>query len=341
MAKRTAKSKTGGEHIPADARIVILAGKELFLQHEATDQVLAAVRKIHGEVDVFRFSGGEVSPADVLDECRSFGLLAGHKVIIVDDAETLIKTETRPLFERYAANPSEGATLILRSGNWRKGKFDDLVKKVGAIVPCKPLDAKRDEGEAYAWIGRRAESVYGVRIDRDAAALLIERAGVDLGRLDSELAKLAVGCRQGVINCKQVDLLIAASKTLEPWPLQEALLSGRAEYAIEYIRSTIATSARGVEIPLIFSASTLARDLHACAIAQKLRVSSDDASRRLDKKFPGALNKIYGRARNLSPTATAGLLEACVRADAGSKSGIGRADRALEMLAVRFSQVMR
>ncbi len=341
MAQRTTKTKSGGKGISADARIVILAGKELFLQHEATDAVLESVRKVHGEVDVFRFSGEEVSPADVLDECRSFGLIAAHKVVIVDDAEVLIKTETRALFERYAQNPSEGATLVLRSGNWRKGKLDDLVKKVGAVVPCKPLDPRRDEGTALAWIARRAETVYGVRIDRDAAALLLERAGVGLGRLDSELAKLAVGCRQGVINLKQVDLLIASSKTLEPWPLQEALLSGHAEYGIEYIRRTIATSPRGVEVPLIFSASTLARDLHACAVAQKLRISSDEVSRRLEKKYSGALNTVYGKARKLSPMQTAGLLEACIRADAGSKSGIGRSDRALEMLAVRFSEVMR
>jgi DNA polymerase III delta subunit len=312
---------------------VILCGKELLLQHEETASIIEAARSAHGEVDVFRFGGGEVTPAEVLDECRSFGLIAAHKVVVVDEAEQLVQAPTRPMFERYAQNPSAGATLVLRSGNWSSGNLDKMVDRVVKCVELK-------DHEAIAWVGRRAAERHGVKIERDAASELVERVGPGLGRLDSELGKLAIGAEGGVVRRGQVEGLIPHTKTLEPWPLQEALLSGSAEAGIGYIRRTIETAPRGVEIPLIFSATTLARDLHACAVAQQLRLGIDEVARRTEKRNAWGLKQVYPRGSRLRVSDTAALVAACVRADAGAKSG-GRADRSLEVLAVRFASVVR
>ncbi len=337
MAARTTKPKTPVSASIADTRIVILHGKELFLRQEQTANLMNALRNEYGEVDVFTFSGNDADAATVLDECRSFGLIAAHKVIIVDEAEELVKAATRPLFERYANNPSEGSTLVLRSGNWKAGKLDKQVAKVGAVIACKELN----EHEAITWAGQRATAVHRVKIHRDAAQTLVERVGIGLGRIDSELAKLAVGAERGTITQQLVQELVAATKALEPWPLQEALLSGNAERGIQYIRDTISSAPRGVEIPLIYSATTLARDLHACAIAQQLRLSVDEVARRTAKRNAWGLKAVHAKARGLDIRQTAGLVSACVRADAHAKSGVGHADRSLEMLAVAFSGVMR
>jgi DNA polymerase III delta subunit len=317
--------------------MVILHGKELFLRHEATARLMADLRAEYGEVDVFNFSGSDANAADVLDECRSFGLIAAHKVVIVDEAEDLVKTDLRPLFERYAQNPSEGATLVLRSGNWKAGKLDKMVAKVGKMIPCKELK----EGEAIGWAGRRAEEIHGVRLDRNAAQALIDRVGIGLGRIDTELAKLAIGAEKGVIRLEHVQELVAATRALEPWPLQDALLSGNAELGIRYIRDTINSAPRGVEIPLIYSATTLARDLHACTIAHQLRLSIHEVADRTGKKGTWALKNIYPRARGLNVRQTAALVTACVRADSHAKSGVGDTQRSLEMLTIGFSRVMR
>jgi len=344
MAKKTtskagAKAAGGakGPKSAAEIRIVVLSGKETLLRDEITARLLEDLRAAHGEVDVFRLSGAETAAADVLDECRSFGLIASHKVVIVDEAESVVHTDTRAMFERYAQNPSEGSTLVLRSGAWRPGNLDKMVAKVGLVEKCE----EQKVPEAIVWAGKRAQEKHGVRIERDAATELVDRVGVGLGRIDTELAKLALGADRGVIRLDQVEAMIAPSRELKPWPLQEALLSGSAEQGIAYIRRTIESAARGVEIPLIFAASTLARDLHACAVAQKMRIGMDEVARRTDKPSTWALKAVFPVARGLPPTETAKLLAACVRADAGSKSGLGQADRSLEMLAVRFAAVMR
>ena len=343
MAKKTtskAGAKAGGAKGPksaAEIRIVVFSGKETLLRDEQTAALLEGLRAAHGEVDVFRLSGAETTAADVLDECRSFGLIASHKVVIVDEAESVVNQDWRPMFERYAQNPSEGSTLVLRSGAWRPGNLDKMVAKVGFVDKC---DEKKDH-EAIVWAGQRAQEKHGVRIERNAATELVDRVGVGLGRIDTELAKLALGAERGVIRLDQVEAMVAPSRELKPWPLQEALLSGSAERGIAYIRKTIESAPRGVEIPLIFAASALARDLHACAVAQKMRIGMDEVARRTDKPSSWGLRSVFPVARGIPPTETARLLEACVRADAGSKSGLGEADRSLEMLAVRFAGVMR
>ena len=99
--------------------MVVLIGKELFLRSQYTSMLRSALEQAHGEIETFQF-GGDADSAAVLDECRSFGLMAGHKLVIVDDADQFVRAETRPMIERYAQNPSEQATLVLRSAKWNK-----------------------------------------------------------------------------------------------------------------------------------------------------------------------------------------------------------------------------
>ena len=133
-------------------RIVLLSGPDLLLRDEQTKFLKAALETEFGEVDVLRFAAAEADPAVVLDECRSFGLIASHKLVILDEAEQLIKgDDIRPLFERYADNPSPGATLLLRSTSWRPGKLDKQIEKVGAIVRCDQLS----ESDTIAWVVKR------------------------------------------------------------------------------------------------------------------------------------------------------------------------------------------
>src|SRR5438067_13461259 len=80
---------------PASPRIVILHGKEPFIRAQKTTEIRAALVKEHGGVDSFAFDGASATAADVLDECRSFGLIAQHKLVILDNAEQLVKEDTR------------------------------------------------------------------------------------------------------------------------------------------------------------------------------------------------------------------------------------------------------
>ncbi|MCL4222750.1 MAG: DNA polymerase III subunit delta [Phycisphaerales bacterium] len=317
----------------AGDRFIVLSGRETFLQQQRTGELREALKVAFGEIDTLRFDGKEADAAAVLDECRSFGLIATHKLVIVDDAEELVKEATRPLFERYAQAPCEGTTLVLRSSLWRPGKLDKMV----TVIKCEEF--KRDE-EGVAWAVRRAADAYGYRLDTAAAEELVERTGLSLARLDSELGKLALAADRGRVDRQAVLSLVGQTRPLEPWPLRERLLAGNAESAIKYMRDTLENS-KNTEIPLLFACTSLARDLYACAAAQPLRIPPAQLAARLGKRKESFIRDALAAATKLSPARAAPLLKACTRADAHAKSGVGRTDRTLETLAVLFAEHMR
>lgn len=336
MAKRSSSPRSSAKpaaSLGPDARFVVLAGKESFLQQQHTAALRDALRAEHGEIDILRIDGKTADAAAVLDECRSFGLIAQHKLVIVDDAEELVKEHARPLFERYAQSPCEGTTLLLRSGGWRPGKLDKMV----TVVKCEEF---KQDPEAAAWAVRRAADEYGYKLDPAAAEELIHRAGLSLGRLDSELGKLVLAADKGKVDRETVRSLVAMTRQLEPWPLRQALLSGGAEGSVRYIRDTLENN-RNTEIPLLFACTSLARDLHSCVLAQGVRLSQAELATRLGKRSEWFIKDSYAAARRLNPSQTAPLLKACARADAHAKSGVGRTDRSLETLAVLFAEHLR
>ncbi len=321
----------------ASSRIVLLHGPDAFLRAEHSAALVRTLEQAHGAVDVLHFSGGSSEAADVLDECRSFGLMATHKVVVVDDADQMVKDTTRGLFERYAEAPSEGATLVLRSGRWHKGKLDGLIESVGAIVKCEAPG----EGQAVAWAIKRCAKRHGGVLERDAAELLVERVGADLGRLDSELGKLAAAagqspCGEAVpIARSLVAEFVGVSREESAFAIQDAVSRQDAGEALESLRDAIERS-RESPVLVSWACMDVARKLHALAcagrgapeVAKSMRVWPMDRQRALIQQ-----------AGRLGPSRTLAMLEATVAADHAQKSGLGRDPmRTLERLAVTITR---
>lgn len=311
-------------------RVVILHGKEAFLRGVWADQMRELLEAEHGAVDVLHFDGAGCSIAEVLDEVRSFGLMCAHKMVVVDQADQLVKEANRPLIERYAASPSEGATLVLRAERWHPGKLDKLVAKVGAVIKC---DAIADH-QAINWALKRAPKQHGVAIERDAAQLLVQRLGVDLARLDSELGKLAAGA-DGSITRSAVVEMVGLSREEAVWSIQEDLLVGDAQRAVGRLREAVEVS-RHPTVLISYAFVDLARKVHS--MARGVDQGQDVRTLAKTLKLWGPSGKLIERAaRTMGPARAAGLLRACVDADAASKSGRGEPVSLLERLAIRFA----
>jgi len=336
MPKRTSSKAPSRAPKPGD-RVVALVGKELFLRQEYTAQLRAGLEASGGAVDTVRFDGSSASAADVLDECRSFGLLAGHKLVVVDDADQILNQGTRPLFERYCASPSEGATLVLRAEKWHKSKLDDLITAAGAFCRCDEVP----EPTALKWAGKRAKHAYGVTLDDQAARLLIDRLGCDLGRMDTELGKLAASAGEGgTITRESVIELVGQSREEELWAVQAELLSGDPARAIGYIRRLLDHAPRDAAVPITYACVDLARKLAGASAG--LRSGADVRSMSAALRLWGPSQQaVLGAAKRMSPAAARRLLHEAVDADAGQKSGLGRSDRVLERLAVRVTETIR
>lgn len=315
-----------------DDRVVVLAGKELFLRTEHTDHLRRILKAAHGDCEFVKFEGQSCDPADVLDECRSFGLMATHKLIVVDDAELFVNAGTRPMLERYCESPSDQATLVLRAATWRPGNIDKLIATVGIVIKCDEITPDR----AAKWAVRRADKTHAVQLDPKTAMMLVERSGSDLGRLDSDLAKLAAGAGpDGTITPQLISELVGLTREEDAWALQNLLLAGNPEMLLRELRVVMGNSKSDAAVPVSYAMCDLARKLVGAAEGFSQRKNPMQISKDLGIWGPSQ-GPILDAARRLGSEKARGLFDRAIEVDAGIKSGMN-AEIALETLAMRFA----
>lgn len=353
MAKRP--TSPGG--ISAKCPIILLKGPDAFLRWLRTNEIREALKAAHGSFDTFQFDGETAKVADVLDECRTFGLMSGHKLVIVDSADKLIRaasddddaaaapptaarrgaqdTSPRGLLTRYAESPSDGATLVLRAAGWRPGNLDKAIEASGgAIIPCDEL---RDDA-AIRWATERAKETHRATLAPDAARMMIERLGTDLGRIDGEIAKLAIEAGEnGTITAEMVAQSVGFTREEEAWALQRVLLSAPAADILWDLRQIIEVS-RQAPTQVTWTCTDLARKLHVVCVGIKGGADIRQLAGPL-RLWGESVETIGGIARRVTPALTARLLSACVEADTRQKTGLGDPYRTLECLALRFARV--
>lgn len=323
------------EPLDPGMRFVILHGKDSFLIVERMRRFQVALGERFGEVSRFDFDGTTARIVDVLDELRTFGLLAGHKFVVVDKADQFIgNEETRRALERYAEHPMQEATLVLRAESWRPGNLDKMVAKVGAVLRCDPPDA----GDAKAWCAARGRKQHGIELAPDAADALVDRVGNDLARLDSELAKYGSYLAsepedRRTVSRALVTALTGQTREEAAWEVQEVLLRGNPAAAVRKVRELIEVS-QAPEQLILWSVVDLARKLHDSA-----RLLSEGAPESVVAKqvklWGPSMAPTLRAARSLGPSRAAAVFREAVDLDRRSKSGLaGELPRTLEAFAV-------
>ncbi|MEM6553403.1 MAG: DNA polymerase III subunit delta [Planctomycetota bacterium] len=379
MAKRaaTTKKKAGGVELGLGTRVLVLHGPEEALKRGYVKELRGVLEAEHGELDGHQFDGKTVELSAVMDELRGYSLMAGYKLVVVDEADAFVKAH-RAALERYCESPVDHATLVLRAGTWNRGNLDKAIAKVGAIVKCEAVRP----AEAAAWAVERAKTEHGVELDRRAAGLLVERMGVDLGMLETEVAKLALmappapvsggageaaqnpsasagfaGGGGGKITLELVREVVGQGSDEKAWVVQAEVLqglspgSGDASGALRTIKELVELSGQPA-ILVGYAVADLMRKL-AVGVAMRSAGEGDQAITKAARVWGpqvrpfmavvGALGLGRGAAQNPSASAgfgvgrVSGMLGAALEADARSKSGYGEAVRNLECLCVALA----
>lgn len=330
MAKRAATSAP----LDASTSVAILHGKDAFLRAQHTAALRRTLEASAPSLDVLSFDGATAKAADVLDECRSFGLMAGHKLVVVDNAEAFVKEDTRPLLERYCQAPSDSATLILRADRWYKGKLDDMVARVGAVIKCDALTP----AAAADWLINYAADAHHAPIDRATAQRLVSRVGTDTGRLAGEIGKLAVAAGQSKpITPDLINDLVGETREEDAWAFQDTLARGNPEDILAGLGRLLDNAPRDTAVLVTISMIDLAKKLHAVGDAIAAGQNSRSVAGRLKIWPPDRVAVIADRAAATTPARLRALYHAAVDADVRQKSGLGRSHRTLERLALKFA----
>ena len=299
---------------------VALAGSDSFLQLEA---LAALMHKLPPDTQRIDFEGPTAQLADVLDELRSFAMFGGAKVVVVREAEEFV-TQHRSALEDYMESPCSGATLVLRVKSAPANqRLYRAIAKIGFVESCEPPK------DLARWILERGQKAHRLAIAPDAARMLAEMVGDDLGRLDNELAKLALGADAGKVGVQQVQDAVAFQRQREIWDLTNALAAGNTAEALVRWRQLVqldssaefrAVTWLGMWLEKVGKAlEMLRRGDNAWTIGQALKIWPREQQQ-----------PFLDTAQKMGPTGLARALDLLAQIDWQTKTSVGHASSNIE-----------
>ena len=135
-----------------------------------------------------RLHGADTAADAVIDAANVFPMLAPRRIVIVVEAERMLtpKRESREAeeqaarLEKFIDDPSPSAVVVFECGalDMRRRISKQLLRQA-QVVDCGTIE---DEAAAEKWVRARAAQE-NVPLEPAAVRALVERAGLDIGRL--------------------------------------------------------------------------------------------------------------------------------------------------------------
>ena len=200
------------------------------------------VRELVGDGDrslmVDEFDGaaestdGEVRA--IVDSAQTPPFLTERRIVVARDVGRFSADDLAPLVA-YLGDPLPSTELVLVGGGGRLPKaltdaVKGAVKKAGGAV--RSTDPPQRARDRQGWIVDHA-AAHDVRLSPPAAALIAERLGEDVGRLDGLLATLS-GAFGGsrALKPEDVEPFVGESGGVPPWELTDAVDAGNTAAAL-------------------------------------------------------------------------------------------------------------
>ena len=294
--------------------VYALVGRDLFLQLDALARLMREASADTARIDL---DGDNAQLSDVLDELRTFSMFAGAKLVVVRNADDFVSRYREPL-EGYLSNSSGASgTLVLRLDSLPANqRIYKLIAKAGQVVDCKPPK------DLVGWVIDRGKKAHRVTVPRDAAQTLVELIGDDLGRLDNELAKLAISAVDARIDAKSIAGNVSFQREQEMWTLTNDLSAGRSAQAVERWRQLIQTDP-STEFRAITWLTIWLEKVRKALSMQRAGINRTQIASDLKIWPRDAQSAFFDTATTLGEQGAGQLIELLAEVDYQSKSGVG------------------
>jgi len=326
MSKSTLKSKKKAE------LIYVIAGKEQSLVSAEYDKLLERLIKPQQRmVALFSADPKQVAAADVMDELRTLPFLAERRVVVVKDADKFI-SENRQLLESYFDNPCPTGVLILTVSSWPTGtKLAKKLPKVGKLISI----AQPRPWQLPDRLIRYASDAHNKKLTQDAAELLVELTGDELGRLYSEVDKLALFAdSEETITPQHVEQLIGHSRIFSAFAVIDACLAGDSTQAVDRLRNMFAED-RSAEYTVVGAFAFHFRRLFNAKVLFEKGAQPSEVATKL--RIWGNKEGFFTQLRQMSLQQIGDTLQQLAQIDYAIKTGQTKAQVAIEKLALKLT----
>ncbi len=212
--------------------VYVITGSEDFLRRKAGAVLKSKILNDNIELGLASFIGDKSSFAEVREEITTLSFFGGKRMAWVEQADDFV-SKNRSSLEKYVQAPSSNGVLILETSSWPSNT--KLAKMLGkdSLITC---EAPTRKDALVSWCIQQAKNSHGKPIANDAASLLVELIGSDLGRLDQEIAKLSCFAFDNpTINVSDVDKLVGLGHVETVWILFDYIGQGNQKEAFKLL----------------------------------------------------------------------------------------------------------
>jgi DNA polymerase III delta subunit len=280
-------------------------------------------------------AGDDIDVGAIVDACLTPPFLIDQRVVVVRDAGRLLTAEVPRLVE-VVKDPLPSTVLILVGGG---GTIPaSLVKAITASGKVVDVSVNRP-GDRKTWLQEHLRNG-PVKLEPQAAQLLGQHIGEDLGRVEGLLSALAAAYGQGSrITVEELRPYLGGAGTVARYELTDAIDRGDPAAALGVLhRMTDAGGLSAVEV--VFS---LHRHYSNMLTLDGAMVSSgEEAAQLLSVSSAFVGKKALEQSRRLGSARIAAAIELLAKADLDVKGETGLpADVVVEILVARLSRQTR
>ncbi|MCL5282183.1 MAG: DNA polymerase III subunit delta [Planctomycetes bacterium] len=313
-------------------RIYVIVGKDESLVgarcQELLDELLEPEQRMTG---LFSVDGGEAAIAEVLDELKTTPFLTDKRVVAIRGADGFV-SKNREILEKYFEKPASTGVLVLTVSTWdARTRLSKMLPKVGAMIELTPPPRWKLPDHLV----QHAASKHKVRLNKDAAEMLVELIGEEPAQLYNEIEKLVLFTRgEAAIRADHVEALTGHQHIYGAFEVIDAMIGGHAGQAVSRLRNMFeedksaeytAVGAFAFHLRRMFQAKTLLeKRTYPDAIAKQLRIWSNK-------------DRFFAQLQRISLVQIAALLEELAAVDHATKTGQGQAPILIEQLVLRLA----
>lgn len=313
-------------------RIYVIAGKDEPLvgarYQELLDELLDPQERMTALLAV---DGDEAFISDVLDELRTAPFLADKRVVAVRSADGFI-SRYRAILEKYFQKPAPTGILVMTVSSWSsQTRLAKMLPKVGTLIDLKPPKPWELAGHLVQYTTAK----YKVRLNRDAAEMLVELAGDELAQLYNEIEKLVLFARgEKVIRTDHVESLIGHYRIYGAFEAIDAMVSGNAAQAVTRLRNMFAED-KSAEYKVVGAFAFHVRRMFEAKVLLEKRINPADIAKRL--RIGYGKDRFFAQLQRMSLPQIGALLQELAAIDYATKTGQTRAPVAIEQLVLRLA----
>jgi DNA polymerase III subunit delta len=261
-------------------------------------RALRRLRDRIGEDATELLNAHEASGDDAVAACNSLGLLGGGgRLVVVEDVDKWKAADTKAI-AAYLASPAPDTVLALVAAELKK---DSALAKAAAkagdlLVYDVPQRRMAD------WVGKQFGD-RGVKVDPEAARLLIEVVGDDPEELASEVDKIATWSGGEPVGTREIELLASGCAEVPGYELTDAWGRRDLPGALASCQTLLERSGDPVSrtVPMLIGmlVAHVGR-VRDCQVFADEGLTAKEAASRL-KRHPFYVDKLYAQARNYGP----------------------------------------